>query len=170
MITIRRMDSTETHRLAEIDRTEHVTKIYRSNVQSLETMEVDWRVDQWDIAEKLKEWLPIADGFRNMWGAFDDGVLVGFAVYRSHLTETAAQLSLLHVSRGHRGRGIGRMLAERVLEKAATEGRKTIYLTSISTASTVEFYMKLGFSPAEELNPELFELEPEDIHMTKRLH
>ena len=55
MITIRRMDSTETHRLAEIDRTEHVTKIYRSNGQSLETMEVDWRVDQWDIAEKLKE-------------------------------------------------------------------------------------------------------------------
>lgn len=169
MITIRRMDSTETHRLAEIDRTEHVTKIYRSNGQSLETMEVDWRVDQWDIAEKLKEWLPIADGFMNMWGAFDEGSLVGFAVYRSQLAESAAQLSLLHVSRGHRGRGIGRMLAERVLEKAAAEGRETIYLTSISTAATVEFYMKLGFSPAEELNPELFELEPEDIHMTMRL-
>ncbi len=170
MITIRRMDSTETHRLAEIDRTEHVTKIYRTAGHSLETMEVDWRVDQWDIAEKLKEWLPIADGFRNMWGAFDDGVLVGFAVYRSHLTEAAAQLSLLHVNRGHRGRGIGRMLAEKVLEKAALDRREYIYVSSIATAATVEFYMKLGFSPVEEVNPELFELEPEDIHMTKRLH
>jgi GNAT superfamily N-acetyltransferase len=164
------MESSETNRLAELDRAEHVTKIYRTAGHSMETVEVDWQVDQWDIAEKLKEWQPIAEGFRNMWGAFDDGVLVGFAVYRSHLTETAAQLSLLHVSRGHRGRGIGRVLAERVLEKAETEGRNTIYLTSISTAATVDFYMKLGFSPVEEVNPELFELEPEDIHMTKRLH
>ena len=44
-----------------------------------------------------------------------------------------------------------------------------MYVSSIPTKNSVDFYMKHGFRLAEEGHPELYELEPEDIHMVKPL-
>lgn len=169
MITIRRMNSTEVHRISEIDRTEHVTQIYRMDGSSLVVVDVDWHVGPWDSAAKISEWVPIAEGYENMWGAFDGERLVGFAVYRSRLTDDMAQLALLHISNEYRGTGIGGKLSEIVLEKARAEGKKAIYLTATPTVATVDFYRRIGFELAEEVNSELYELEPDDIHMIKLL-
>ena len=169
MITFRKMESSEVHRISEIDRTEHITQYYKLKDAFLEVADVDWRVDPWDSAEKIREWIPVADGYENMWGAFSKERLVGFAVYRSHLTDNMAQFAILHVSDGFRKMGIGQKLSEKVLAKARAEGRKKIYVTSTPTKTTVDFYLKLGFKLAEKVNKELFELEPDDIHMIMQL-
>ena len=169
MITIRRMDSSEVHRISEIDRTEHITQVYRMRDSSLEVIDVDWHAGPWDSEKKLEEWIPIAEGYESMWGAFDDDRLVGFAVYRSDLTEDMAQFAVLHISNGFRQMGIGKRLSERVLEKAGTDGKKAIYVTATPTKATVDFYRKIGFELAGQLNEELFELEPDDIHMIREL-
>jgi hypothetical protein len=40
-------------------------------------------------------------------------------------------------------------------------------VSATPSANTVEFYLHLGFQPMAEPLPELFELEPEDIHLQK---
>ncbi len=169
MITIRRMKSSEIHRISEIDRTEHITQDYKLKDASLEVIDVDWHVGPWDSTEKIKEWIPIAEGYENMWGAFDKEKLVGFAVYRAHLTKDMAQLALLHISHQYRRMGIGSSLSEKVIEKAKNDGKKRIYVTSAPTKETTDFYQKLGFDLAKHVNKELYELEPEDIHMIMQL-
>lgn len=169
MITIRRMDSSEVSRISEIDRTEHITQDYKLKDGALEIVDVDWRIGQWDSENKIKEWIPIAEGYQNMWGAFDKEKLVGFAVYRSCLTDDMAQFAILHISQGYRKMGIGKKLSEKVLKKAKTDGKKRIYVTSTPTKATVDFYHKLGFKLAEQVNEELYDLEPDDIHMILEL-
>ena len=159
------MHPEEVHLLSELDRSEHVTQCYKMNQGSMECIDVNWDIPQWVIEEKLEEWAPVAEGFNNMWGAFQHGRLAGFVIYRRHLTEETAQLALLHVSRDFRGEGIGTMLINRALEKAVEDGKKSIYVSSCPTRNTVDFYMGKGFRIAAEPNMELFEMEPEDIHM-----
>ena len=135
------------------------------NCGRLECRDVDWNVPQWTIEDMLDEWAPITDGYRNMWGAFQNRRLAGFVIYRRDLTEDTAQLALLHVSRDFRGEGIGTMLINRALEKAREDGKKSIYVSSCPSRNTVDFYMRKGFRLADEPNRDLFEMEPEDIHM-----
>lgn len=169
MIDIRRMDPSEIGRLSEIDRTEHVTKNCRMENGCLVTTEADWRIGRWDAEKKIREWAPIVDGWRNMWGAFDGDTLVGISVYRPNLTGDTAQLALLHISRGYRRMGIGKRLAEKVLDSARSDGAKRIYVTSFPSRAATDFYLNLGFRPAEELNEELYRLEPDDIHLVMDL-
>lgn len=157
-------------RLAELNRTEKVTQYYEMNGGRIECFDVDWNVPQWNIDEKLKEWAHIADGYRNMWGAFSGGILVGFAVYRSELTEDSAQLSLLHVSREFRGKGLGSQLLEQVVKVAKEDGKTILYVSSSPSRNTVDFYRSRGFRLTDTPNRELLEMEPEDIHMIMDLN
>lgn len=166
---IRKMSPGETARLAELDRRERVTQYYRVNDGVMESMDVDWNVPQWDIEAKQREWAPITEGYRNMWGAFHNGRLIGFAVYRSSLTTDTGQLSLLHITRDFRGKGIGTILMNKVIEKAKEDHRKALYVSSCPSRNTVDFYSRRGFRLTDEPNLELFEMEPEDIHMIMHL-
>jgi len=42
-------------------------------------------------------------------------------------------------------------------------------VSATPSVNTVRFYLSRGFEPMAEPIPELHELEPEDIHMQKRL-
>jgi hypothetical protein len=42
-------------------------------------------------------------------------------------------------------------------------------VSATPSTNTVHFYLGRGFEPTAEPLPELFELEPEDIHMEKQL-
>ena len=169
MIIIRRMESSEVNRISEIDRTEHITQHYKLRNGTLEVKNVDWEIGKWDSEKKIKEWLPIGEGYKNMWGAFDQGKLVGFSVYRRYLTDDMAQFAILHISKRYRRRGIGKQLSEKVIEKARMDGVRHIYLTSTPTKITVDFYIGLGFKLAKQVNKHLYEMEPEDIHMIMEL-
>lgn len=168
-IHIRRLEKTELLRLSEIDRTEQMTQFCKMIDGKLTYTDVDWTFDQWNADEKLKEWTPIAENYKNVWGAFDNDTLIGFAVYRANLTEDMAQFAILHVGNGYRGKGIGKQLANEIINKAKVDGKKRIYLTATPNGATVDFYLKLGFKPTSEINGELFKLEPIDIHMIMEL-
>jgi N-acetylglutamate synthase-like GNAT family acetyltransferase len=102
-------------------------------------------------------------------GAFDGDQLVGAASLRYRLTEDVAQLVSLHVSRGHRHRGVATALAEEIMCLAQDSGARQIYVSATPSVSAVGFYRREGFELAEQVNEELFALEPEDIHMIKGL-
>ena len=42
-------------------------------------------------------------------------------------------------------------------------------VSATPSENTVRFYLRRGFAPMADPFPELFELEPEDVHMRKTL-
>jgi ribosomal protein S18 acetylase RimI-like enzyme len=104
-----------------------------------------------------------------LFGALDGQILAGVAIYRPALSPGTAELAVLHVSRPYRRRGIGRRLAEKVIEAARADGARRLYVSSSPTRGTVDFYRSLGFAPAAEPDPDRFRAEPDDIHMTLAL-
>ncbi len=63
-----------------------------------------------------------------------------------------------------RSRGPGRTLFERSAAKAKGMGARMLYISSTPSENTVRFYLNLGRRVAEKVDPDLFELEPKDIH------
>ncbi len=102
------------------------------------------------------------------WGAFEVDVMVGIIVYRPYLTEDMAQLDALFVDRNHRKLGIAAQLTKLLEQQALTDGHKRLYVSATESASAVGFYTSQGFVPTLDV-PELYALEPNDIHMIKIL-
>jgi predicted N-acetyltransferase YhbS len=105
-------------------------------------------------------------------GAFDEGQLVGVAVLDNEFMgkeRDQLQLVFLHVSRDYRGRGLGRSLFERALERARELNAQRLYISATPSENTVDFYRHLGCEVAEEVDEALFAMEPEDIHMEYRI-
>jgi GNAT superfamily N-acetyltransferase len=94
---------------------------------------------------------------------------VGLIVYRPNLTADTAQLAALFVSKDHRRQGIAARLTGEVSRLAHQDGHARLYVSATPSESAVNFYQRQGFSPTQETNPELYALEPEDIHMVKKL-
>jgi ribosomal protein S18 acetylase RimI-like enzyme len=102
-------------------------------------------------------------------GAFDGDRLAGIGILVQHLRPGIAQLAYLHVSNGYRGSGIGKRLSED-LDRIAMDGGDTeIVVSATPSQNTVRFYMARGYQPMPEPFPELLAVEPEDIHLHKKL-
>jgi GNAT superfamily N-acetyltransferase len=100
-------------------------------------------------------------------GAFDGDRLVGVAVLDTlplGAQRDQRQLTFLHVSRDHRGQGLGGRLFEEMRTLARVQGARYLYVSATSSENTVRFYQRRGCIVAPEPDPELLALEPEDIH------
>jgi GNAT superfamily N-acetyltransferase len=91
----------------------------------------------------------------NFWVAQHDAVVVGFA-YASLHTDTLSiipagesylKLEELYVLPGHRGRGVGGRLVERVIAEAAEHGvsHGWVYSSAKEWPRIVDFYQRHGF-------------------------
>ncbi|MBX0326616.1 GNAT family N-acetyltransferase [Oscillochloris sp. ZM17-4] len=101
-------------------------------------------------------------------GAFDGETLAGVAVLdtiRRGPRGDLLQLEFLHVGRDYRGRGLGRRLFAQACDIARERGARGLYVSATPSEHTVHFYHSLGCALAPEPDPELFALEPEDIHL-----
>jgi len=174
-ITYRRLEAGELGLLAEIDRTERIQNRYVQHGTRLEKQSCDWRSPPWErdgqgehcVAHQRAECERhlVAGGVAL--GAFAGERFVGIGLVRPQLRAGVAQLAFLHVSDGRRGLGIGGWLARELEQIAREAGHRAMVVSATPSANTVEFYLHLGYEPLAEPLPELFELEPEDIHLQK---
>ena len=172
-IFINRMTSDELHRISELDRSEHVTLAYEIKDGTLAQVEVDWHVPTWfvdsDGEHSLSEQIAFCRSHLDqggvMLGAFRDDLLVGTAVLQPRLREDMAQLAFLHVSQGFRRQGIAKRLMREACTIARDAGARRMYVSSIPSSSAVGFYLAQGCKLAIEVDPELYALEPEGIHL-----
>jgi ribosomal protein S18 acetylase RimI-like enzyme len=172
-ISYRRMESEELQLISELDRSEHVTSAYGIRDGVLAQVEVEWDVPAWfadsDGDHSLSEQLAFCQSHLEqggvMLGAFKDDLLVGAALVRPKLREDMAQLAFLYVSRRFRRQGIAKRLTDHACEIAREVGAVRMYVSSIPSSSAVDFYLAQGCKLAEEPDPELYALEPEDIHL-----
>jgi hypothetical protein len=55
---------------------------------------------------------------------------------------------------------------DELCRRARGRGAEQLYISASDTESAVGFYLGYGCRPAERVDPELFALEPTDIHLT----
>jgi GNAT superfamily N-acetyltransferase len=169
------MPKHELSRLAEIERAEDIPQAYFMEDGQLVLKDVNWRAGSWQpegefsVAHYVEEFGPMLEAGGVLLGAFEGETLAGLGVLRYKLTETMAQLALLHVSRDYRGKGAGALLTQEMFRLARLDGADHIYVSSIPTKNSVDFYRSQGFELTPDPHPELFALEPDDIHMVCRL-
>lgn len=104
----------------------------------------------------------------SVWGAFIEGKLCGFASVENHLFgrhQQYLQLSSIHISSGHRGKGIGKMLFSLASEKALRMGAEKLYIPAHSSEETQAFYKKVGCVEAIEYDEQLVSYELFDCQL-----
>jgi len=176
-IEYRRLASTELARIGEIDRTERIERLYVQYGTRLELQVGDWSSPPWDsdgegehsLAAQRAALERLVESGGIALGALDGDRLVGIGVVLLHVRPGIAQLAYLHVSDGYRARGIGGRLSDELELIAGTGGDTSMVVSATPSLNTVRFYQRRGFEPMAEPLPELYELEPEDVHMEKRL-
>ena len=175
-ITFRELSQNEVVRVRDIDRTEKVRVGYRVEEGNLIRMDVRWDSSPWreegeehSIPYMIRSLEDVVSNGGKMLGAFDDDRLVGIAAIRPRLTDSMDQLAFLHVSDGYRRRGIASRFYEQIEELARQSGTEQLYVSATPSESAVGFYTSRGFALTPTPHPELFKLEPEDIHMIKHL-
>lgn len=156
----------------QINRRELITQMYIQNQQHLELVDCFFDVQHWDSYHlendppKLKQLYEQGALFI---GAFDAAEkLVGVSVVSNQIIADYPNAKLLHyfyVDAGQQGQGIGAKLMQAAKESAKQLGANKLYISATPSRRTVDFYIKHG---AEQLNApdqQLWQLEPEDIHL-----
>jgi predicted N-acetyltransferase YhbS len=174
-VTIRELARDEINSVWEIDRSEIIENVYylRDGKLVLEAEHYDlkgWPPGEADLYTPiLRDCFDRGGAF---YGAFENSKMVGVVALESKLIGKARdqlQLKFLHVSSGYRKKGLGRTLFDKVVGQAREMGASRLYVSATPSENTVNFYLHLGCEITEEIDQELFELEPDDIHLEYRI-
>jgi ribosomal protein S18 acetylase RimI-like enzyme len=176
-IRYRRLERHDLARLGEIDRTERIEAIYRQDGERLVERGVDRQAPPWFEEGDAEHSVAFEKRFceRHLEAgaegvvALDGDRLVGIGLVTPGVRPGVAQLAFLYVSNGHRGTGIGGTLTRELERIARGADGETIVVSATPSAATVRFYLGQGFTPMAHPLPELYELEPDDVHMSKKL-
>jgi GNAT superfamily N-acetyltransferase len=176
VITYRPFVTADLPRICDIDRSERIDALYVQRGTQLEERRGNFDSPNWlegdgehSYAEQQRHVEELMESGATALGAFEGERLAGIGVLVQHLRSGIAQLAYLHVSNGYRAGGIGKRLAEDLDRIACDGGDTEIVVSATPSRNTVRFYMARGYQPMAEPFPELFELEPEDIHLHKKL-
>jgi len=173
-IIFRRLKREEINKFIEIDRFEEIEEIYYHRDNQLVIEKESYKISQFDNVEE--EYLAVLtdcyDSGGVLIGAFNEiGKLVGLGSVNGHPIQkmtNVLQLERLYISSNYRHQGIGKQILLLLQEEARKLGAKQLYVSSIPTKNSVDFYQSVGFQLTTPLKA-LFELEPEDIHMVLAL-
>ncbi|MGZ9234293.1 MAG: GNAT family N-acetyltransferase [Anaerolineales bacterium] len=170
-MNIRLLQRDEISLIWQIDRSEVIEHIYYLREGKLIPEPEHYAVQGWPPGES-ELYTPILldcyDRGGMFWGAFDSDTLVGVSILESKFIgaqHDTLQLKFLHVSRDYRKQGIASTLFRLAVEKAKALRTNKLYISATPSENTVNYYMRLGSVLATEIDPELFALEPEDIHL-----
>ena len=163
-------------RITTILSSETVEKVYhhRDGQLVLEDERFEISNDWWQSEEVVKTIRPrvekIAEDGGYVLGAFDERRIVGIcALDHKFFSKKRLNVDIIFVNRGYRGKGIGTHLMEMLKEEAQNREARHLYVSATPSENTVDFYLGLGFKVSKKVEPELFEKEPEDIHMELKL-
>jgi GNAT superfamily N-acetyltransferase len=175
-VDIRRLGADDVRRLIEsIDRTQHVDVehvVVDGVLQSRPARFADippWAPAGDDHAHGVDAQvafvLPHVERGALLFVAHDGDVPVGGAVVDPAYDPPLGWLVWLHVTSAHRGTGVGTALWAEAVGACRAGGATTMYVSATPTGPTVGFYLARGCRLADPPRPELFEPEPDDIHL-----
>lgn len=160
----------------QICRRELITQNYIQKQQQLELVDCFFDVQNWDSYHlendppKLKQLFEQGSIFVGAFNASEK--LVGVSVVSNQVITDYPHAKLLHyfyVDADQQGQGIGAKLMQAAKESAKQLGAKQLYISATPTRRTVDFYIKHGAEPLSAPDQQLWQLEPEDIHLLCKL-
>ena len=176
---VRRLGAEDIVLLREIDRMEQLDTEYRVVDGELVATDIDFVVPAWNpngagshsVGALIKFAESALQRGAALFGAYGGDELLGLVLVDGQYAPDVAWLTLLYVTRAARRTGAASALWSAAEEVARGAGAKTLYVSSAPTGSAVGFYFSRGCRMAtkDEIIPELFELEPEDIHLVCEL-
>lgn len=172
---IRKIARTELEQVRNIDRSEVIDHVYYYKKGELVLEQEHHEVPGWkpEVIDKHIVYLyDLFDRGGEIYGAFDNLTLIGIMALENRFIGKAQdqlELYFLHIRNNFRGKGVGQALFKIALEEARKLGASKLYISASPSKSSVEFYLNLGCKLASEVIPELFEREPEDIHLCYEL-
>lgn len=104
-------------------------------------------------------------------GAFCEEKLVGICSIDSKPVgkyKNMLNLGLLWVSKEARRTGIASKLIDICKEYVLKSGFSSIYISATPSKNTIDFYLRIGSIILKDIDPELYAMEPEDIHLELR--
>jgi len=170
-LIIRELSREEVKKVWDIDRSEMIKGIYCLRDGNLVLEPQHYDMNGWPAGER-ELYNPILydcfDREGTFYGVFEGSEIIGTAILDSKFIGRAKdtlQLKFLHISRAYRKQGLGRSLFEKAVERARERGAKKLYISATPSENTINFYLGLGCVVAKEVDPNLFDLEPDDIHL-----
>lgn len=170
-MNIRFLQRDEIPLIWQIDRREIIENIYVLENGKLVLKPDYFNIQGWPSGE-TEHYTPILldcyDRGGMFWGVFENDRLVGVAILENEFIgslKDTLQLKFLHVSRDYRNCGLGSTLFKMAVEEAKARGAKKVYISATPSEHTINYYSRLGCVLVSEVDPELFALEPEDIHL-----
>jgi GNAT superfamily N-acetyltransferase len=172
MVHIRQMSPEELTRVEEIDVSESGHLVYYYSEGKIATRREAWHrrprnTEVW--RNYIERWKATLERGGVALGAFDAERLVGIAVLEYHLTESMAHLVALFVSKDYRRQSIAAKLTQEIIRLAKENGAGQLYVSATPSESAFSFYTSQGFVLAKQVHKELYALEPEDIHLIRKL-
>jgi predicted N-acetyltransferase YhbS len=168
---IRPLQREEISLIWQIDRREVIHNIYHLRDGELVLVPEYFDMQGWPPGE-AEHYTPILmdcfDRGGTFWDALENGKLVGTGILESKFMgakHDTLQLKFLHVSSSQRKQGLGTKLFKLAVEKARSLDARKLYISATPSENTINYYTRLGCVLATEIDPELFALEPEDIHL-----
>lgn len=159
-----------------ISRRELITQNYIQKRQHLDLVDCFFDVQNWDSYHlendppKLKQLFAQGSIFVGAFNASEK--LVGVSVVSNQVITDYPHAKLLHyfyVDADQQGQGIGAKLMQAAKESAKQLGADQLYISATPSRRTVDFYMKHGAQPLSAPDQQLWQLEPEDIHLLCKL-
>lgn len=169
MITYRKLIIEDLEKVSDIDRSEPEDDSYILENEELKISENKKEVPNWDDEKRNEISKRIENALTEggiAYGAYDEDKLVGLAsLSKKVISGERVQLLTFHVDRKHRGMGIGGKLFDLIVSEAKTLGVRGVYISASSKKNSVDFYLHKGCKLTKDIDQELFQEEPMDIHM-----
>jgi predicted N-acetyltransferase YhbS len=168
---IRNMLREEIHQIWTIDRREVIHNTYQLKEGALVLNPDYFDMQGWPTGEAEIYTPLLLDCFAHggtFYGAYDGEILAGVVVLENHFIGAkwdTLQLKFLHISAAYRKQGLGRRLFEMAAIRARELGAKKMYVSATPSENTIHFYQRMGCILANQVDPLLLQLEPEDIHL-----
>jgi GNAT superfamily N-acetyltransferase len=174
-LDFRELERAEVDRIWTIDRREYIANIYRNVDGRLELEVHDFDVPGWHpdtVAKTTRLLYAMFDRGARFFASFDGEQLAGVSVLdtlpRGEHGDLL-QLEFMHVGRDYRGQGLGSRLFEQARTAARELGARGLYISATPSENTIRFYQRCGATVLAVPDPELFALEPDDIHLECRV-
>lgn len=157
-----------TDALRDFDRDQNVTQVYRLSDDELRLIPLSFTETRSGERKKEKA-AEILGGKYITYGAFDGDRVIGEIMLVKELNKGRMIVDSLHVSRGYRRRGIGRMLMNTAKAEALRRGARALYMPCCSAKETIDYYMAMGCRLSDDPIPAYAEEEPCDLQMEPAL-
>jgi ribosomal protein S18 acetylase RimI-like enzyme len=173
VLRVRTLAISDVELIASIDRSEHVEREYHVvNGKLAERPVTMAEVPPWtsvdgphSAASKIEFCQDRIGRGGELFGVFDGDTIAGVAVVEPHFDPPTAWLSFLHVSRPFRRCGAASALWRAAVDRAVAASAESLYVSATPTGSAVGFYLAQGCVLADPPRSDLFEEEPDDIHL-----